>query len=300
MKTWLMNSTMFTRPVFAPPREGGGGGEGSSDEGDGDGDFLSDEDLADDDFDTGPLYEEGSRLSQDDEIIDDKPDFLSRFWGDDDDEEGDDEGEEEDAGDSPEQQAALREKMQGMINGLVIGEDAIPDDFDPTDRKALRNLLAAVQRDTVQKAIQVMMLPVGAGFRQAIVRMRQESREESRGRINRLTQRNELQAEIPIYRDPRYRRVVSTLLEQGLARTNGNRKQAIIATRKALKAMDINPDGVSASGKRVAPSTARGGVQAARNRTNDVLSLFAPLPEPNDKGGKQSQQNSLRNRLKGK
>lgn len=253
------------QPVFAPPREDDGGG----------GDDF--EDQLEDDSDTDPLLEghegEDDESQDEDEISLEGGDFLSKLFSktkDEEEEDGDDE-DEEDAGDSEEDQTAMAEAIKTAVAALSIPEDAIPDNFDPSDSKQLRELLGKTQRDTVQQTMRIMWTPIAAALKQTIVRVRQETRQTVGERITGDSLNNQLVSAIPIYKTPAGKAVVDGVLKQTQKRYKGDTARIVSATKKALIAMGVNIQG---GGK----ESGKPGAKQTVGRRDSMLDLFAPLP----------------------
>ena len=281
----LNNSTSFTQPNYAPPGEGEGGEDDGLDESD----QLNM--LEGGDLDISDMLGEDGENQDDDEINDDGEDFLTQFYKKGKDEKDDDsEDEEEDAGDSPEAQQALAEGIKAGVNGLSIPEAAIPDDFDPSDRKQLVGLLTTIQKDTVQQTMKIMWDPIAAALKQTHVRMRQEWKAGIGDGVTG-SQRDQLLAQmIPNHADPGVSDVVNTLMARAKKRFPKDVRSQVLSTKKALTALGvkIKPAGSS-----------KGGQQNRRGKTStgSVLDNFARLPAAafGDQGNKNVR---IANRLK--
>lgn len=284
----LNNSTSLTQPFYAPPREGAQGGDGEDDGGDDSGqlNILEGGDNLED------MLGEGDEGNQDgDEINDDGEDFLTQFYkkqkGEEDDDDGEDE--DEDAGDSPEAQEALANGIKAGVNGLTIPESAIPDDFDPSDRKQLVGLLTTIQKDTVQQTMKIMWDPIAAALKQTHVRMRQEWKAGIGDGVTG-SQRDQLLAQmIPNHADPGVSDVVNTLMGRAKKRFPKDVRSQVLSTKKAMQALGI---------KIKAPGSPSGSGPQNRRKTSSssVLDNFAKLPAAafGDSGGNDRMKNRLK------
>jgi len=270
---------------------GGGAGDGQQEEED---QFDEDDLNLEDDDDQGPLLEgQEDGLDDDDEINLDDDGILDALYPKKkkEEEENLDDDDLEDAGDSPEAQKAIADAVRAAIDGISTPEDLIPEDFDPSDRKQLRELLAKNQRQTVENTMRIMWQPIGAALQQTIVRMRQEIRANVKDGVGGSQLNQLLDRHIPIHTDRRFRGVVQEIVKTAKSRFGDNHVKVVAATKKALTAM-----GVSVTGKRTsgggAPS--RGG--SPRDRTNQVLDMFAQLPAAAGRSG--GTQDRLKNRIR--
>jgi len=260
----LNNSTSLTPLAYAPP------GEGDGDDGLDESDQLNM--LEGDGLDISDMLEEGDESQDGDEINDDGEDFLTQFYKPQKGEEADDgDEEEEDAGDSPEAQQALAEGIKAGVNGLSIPDAAIPDDFDPTDRKQLVALLTTIQKDTVQQTMKIMWDPIAAALKQTHVRMRQEWK-TGIGDGVKGSQRDQLLAQhIPNHTDPGVKDVVNTLMARAKKRFPDSVQNQVLSTKKALTALGVKI--------KPAGSSSKGGQQNRRSSgSKNVLDMFAKLP----------------------
>jgi hypothetical protein len=279
----LNNSTSFTQPFYAPPGEG----EQSADF-----DDDSNEPLLEGELDISDMLGEGDGENPDgDEINDDGEDFLTQFYKKGKDEEDDESGDdEEDAGDSPEAQAAIAEGIKAGINGLMIPESAIPDDFDASDRKQLVGLLTTIQKDTVQQTMKIMWDPIAAALKQTHVRMRQEWKAGIGDGVKGSQREQLLSQMIPNHASPGVSDVVNTLMARAKKRFPDDVRSQVLSTKKAMLSLGMKISAPASGGNKKANQRRRGG-------TGSILDNFAKLPAAafgeTDKPG-----NRLANRLK--
>jgi hypothetical protein len=278
----LSNRIMYgPLPMFATPgNEGGGGGAGGQEPGD-DADTgldLSDDDLnLDLDTDTDPLLE---GVEGEDGINVDDDSYIDKLFEpdeeDDDDNSGN--GDDLDAGDSPEAQAKLAKDLKDAIGALTIPETAIPDGFDPTDSKQMRDLLGTVQKSTVQETMKIMWQPIAAAMQQTIVRLRQEIKAEVNDGVGSNSLNQMLNKAIPAYAtSPGLRAMADTVIARAKIKYRGDNTKIVAATRKALIGAGVPIQG-KGKGKPGAGGNTNGRGRTAASKTNDVLDMFAKLP----------------------
>jgi len=260
------------RPLWNPPGEGtGGGGDGGEDE------------LGIDlDDSTDPLLEgDGGESGDDDsgdggEISLDGPSAFDKLFEPDDDDDDDDNSDDEEDSELNDQAAlqALTTELQETIKGIALPETAIPDDFDPTDRTQLRNMLSSVQRDTVQHSLRVMWKPMAAAINQTIVRMRAEMQETVANGVGDNNLNQMISKAIPNYNKPSVKAVADVVLAQAKKRYPGDPRRQVAATQKALISAGVK---IGAPGSN--PRHGGGGTgRSARQATDATLDMFAKLP----------------------
>lgn len=271
----LNNSTSLTQLAYSPPDDLGGADfddegtgpilEGGGGGGDGEDDDL---DLA------GLLGDEQDENQDQDEINNDGGNFLAQLYkrGKDEKDDEEDEGD-EDAGDSPEAQEALANEIKSGIGNLSIPESAIPEDFDPTNRKQLRDLLVTVQKDTVQQTMRIMWNPIAAALKQTHVRMRQEWKAGIGEGVTGSQRQQLLDQLIPNHGDPGVSDVVATLMTRAKKRLPGNVRAQVQATRKAMIGLGMKV------GKSSQTSTGNKQNRGGRGSSSkSILDNFARLP----------------------
>jgi len=268
----LNNSTSLTPLAYSPPDDLGGADFDDDDNGP----ILESNTGGDDDLDITDMLgdigdEEG--IEDDPEIKDDGGDFLAQFYKKGKDEKDDENDEEdEDAGDSPEAQQALATEIKNGIAALSIPESAIPDDFDPSNRKQLVALLATVQKDTVQQTMRIMWNPIAAALKQTHVRMRQEWKAGIGDGVTGSQRSQLLDQLIPNHGDPGVSDVVATLMARAKKRFPDSVRNQVLSTRKAMQSLGMKVGKSSASSGKGQQN------RGSRGRTGNILDNFAKLP----------------------
>lgn len=298
MRSMLLNSTGYAGVMMSSGGMGGGGagGGGGGQEGPGDstddfGDELLDIDLNDD---TGPLLEGATREfngfddfgNEGNEINVDDPEFLDKLFKEDQTNNSNN-ADLDEAGDSQEQQKALAKAMTDSIAAIGIPENAIPENFDPSDPKQFRDVVGAIQRQTAQETIKIMWQPVAAAMTQTIVRMRQEMSETMKNGISNNDLDSQIMKAIPSYKNPAFKAAIDVVRKQAERRFPGDNARIVAATRKGVQAMGIK---LGTGGS----SSSTGRPKTAAERTNAMLDMFAKLPTqsttPNQRLGNRLQQ----------
>lgn len=271
----LNNSTSLTQLHYAPPDDLGQGDADFDD--DGTGPLLEgnqDDELNIEDMLGGLDEDDTEGTGEEDEIKDDGGNFLAQFYKrgkEEKDEESDDD--DEDAGDSPEAQQVLANNIKAGITSLTIPESAIPEDFDPSNRKQLVALLTTIQKDTVQQTMRIMWDPISAALKQTHVRMRQEWKAGIGDGVTGSQRQQLLDQLIPNNSDPGVSDVVATLMGRAKKKFPDSVRNQVLSTRKAMQAL----------GMKIGKSAAHGN-QGRQNRgsrggsSKNILDNFARLP----------------------
>lgn len=174
---------------------------------------------------------------------------------------------------SAEQQMAA--EMTAQINAYGIPEEVIPADFNPSDPKQFRAVVAKIQQATIRQTMNTMMKPIQF----ALGAMQEQMRQEMAFNLNQQGASSEaeraLLQNIPAAADPSIRPIVNQVFAQAQKRYPGNLKQQILSTRKMLQATGVRtgiptrPTGRNNNQPR--SNAAKSGEQA--------LNLYAPLPQ---------------------
>lgn len=227
-------------PLMAPPGEGsnaaGGAGEAGNESGDGNDpqEPGGDDDEVEDDPELAGLF------ADDDDVKPDEFDFLSQG---------------EAYQPTAEEQQATQElgiQVKQSIDDFALGNDLIPDDFDPSDPAQLRDVLSATHRQAIQSTMQ-MMIPIinhALGTTAKQLKHHFDSSAAGRGKQSEaVTQFKNLGLT-----DPGHISVAKTFYSQALKSTKGDAVKAAKATRRALSAINIStsgsPKGGGSSGNR--------------------------------------------------
>lgn len=226
--TQMLMGNVYDRITFSPTSFEAGGGEGSEgDEGFG---TIPDSDEGDD-------GDEGESNTGDN-ITDDPESFMSDLFP------AGDEDEDEEPAETPEEIAAAETQMakdlkDGLAN-LTLAEDLIPEDFDPTDPKQMRDLLNKVQINAATNAIKLMFAPVQQTLNRMGGQMRREMRQTSRNGLDGQNERVALEESFPAIKNPVLSPVIKTIYEAAKRKHPTDRKAAFAATRKGLLAVGVD------------------------------------------------------------
>jgi hypothetical protein len=185
-------------------------------------------------------------------------------------------------------QTDLAKYVNDSVNAISIPEDAIPENFDPTDSKQLRTVLSTVAKQAVLQAVGLSMKPMQIAVErlgkasQAYVNEQMKSLRES---MNVDTTFRELVPEID---DPILKPVVTTLDGKLKAKGKNLRERAVLI-RKALDGMGLKSSTKQQSQRQSSSGNDRSGRQSNQNRGRrsqstsfasgtDALEIFAPIP----------------------
>lgn len=175
---------------------------------------------------------------------------------------GDDNG-----GGGNDEETALAGELANMLKGINVGEDMIPENFDPSDPKQFRDVLGKVQQQTAQATLQMAMRPMQLAMSNMLTHMREEIQSAVRNATGESKNEAALHALVPEANDPKLNGLVTTLHKQSLSKAK-NPQQAAQMVRRALDAMGIKSSG---GGSNQDPS--EGGLRSG----NNALDLYAPL-----------------------
>ena len=228
-----------------------------------------------------------NQLDHNDEV--DPAKLLSGFFSEDsDDDEGGEGGEEESnrgqgGGDNnqPKRDAdgnvipsdAERKVMEGIQNimkSLRPPEDMIPEDFNPSDPKQLRDILGKTQQQTAQATLQMMLIPMQEAMTQMATDLKADFAKQL-GEFGSKSDSKRVLAElVPEVNNPEHAGLVNTLYSNALKKKGATSTDAAKAVRIALDALGIK--GKGGSNRNSDPS------QGANFKSgNEALNLFAPL-----------------------
>ena len=243
----LMNS-IYSPIRWAPPNDQGG----EMDELGLDNNLDEDEDEdADLDGSGKPDPNDPLGVGLDEEFTDDNAAFMAKLF-----DAGDEDGDDDDLGESetPEQikaaETALAAELKAGLESLALPPDLIPDDFDPSDRKQLSDVLAKVQANTAQNAIKLMFKPVQATLNRMATMLRREIRDEVRSGSSKSKEQQTLESEFPALANPVLSGTIKTMYSQARKRYPDNLSAAIKATRRALSTVGIDPNDAGPKSKR--------------------------------------------------
>jgi len=203
-------------------------------------DGTGDDEGGDDTF--GGMDDESG---QDDEItLDESGDALDNLFkpeeGKEDDEDGDGDSDDDD-GNFPTQEE-VTEDLKATIESYNVPEELIPEDLDLSDRKQVRTFATAIGRHAVQSALAAMFKPIHVAMNQQQHELRKEIRSSVQGGFSRSKEEEILLEVIPAAASKADRKVIDVLFTQAKVKHKDPRKAAQ-ATRDALKAMGMNPNG---------------------------------------------------------
>jgi len=271
--TQMLMGNVYDRITFSPTSFEAGGDEG----GEGDEGFGSIPET-----DAGDEGDEGESESGDN-ITDDPESFMSDLFP-----AGDDDDDDEPA-ETPEEIAAAETQMakdlKDGLAGLTLAEDIIPEDFDPTDPKQMRELLNKVQINAATNAIKLMFSPVQQTLNRMGGQMRREMRQTSRSGHDAVNERVSLEESFPGIKNPVIAPVIKTIYEAAKRKHPTDRKAAFAATRKGLLAVGIDGSDAGKAGRSRGGESGNNGLRTGASAL-DGLGLRLPQPARSNAGSR--------------
>lgn len=269
-------------PVYGPEKEGGSGGSGGTGAGAG-----TDSDGGDDD-DSDPYSSVDGTFADEDEnddddlgvdddgrITDDSRSYLRDLFKSADDEGGD--GDDTDDTDDGEQvREALSAELEDRLANMTLPEDLIPDDFNPSDPKALRALLNDVQRESARQALGMMFKPVQVTMERMAAQMNRQIRNAVNSGVGENNFNGMISQEIPAYKDPAVRRVIEPFITAAKKKHGSNHAAVIMAVKKGMQAVGMSISSNRRSGRSGSGSNSDG---AGIRTGSAALDGFVRLPE---------------------
>ncbi len=168
----------------------------------------------------------------------------------------------------------LAREIQTMLSGMNIGEDAIPEGFDPADPKQFRDVVGKIQQQTALATMQMAFKPMEAAMKQFGSEIRNEIKSMIQESTGGQQARQTLETLVPEAKNPELKGLVDTLFESARKKSK-NPTEAAQKVRKALDAMNIKSDSKRGSGHSD-PSEG-----SAFKEGKAALDMFAPLPSSN-------------------
>ena len=218
--------------LFSPPGEGNGSGNGGSG-GDSNADSQTNGNGAGDDDDGGG--DDDDDLSADlglGEDVDENDFDL-----------GESTGYQQTEADK---QAAkeLGESLEAMLEGFGLADDTIPDDFDVSDPKQLRDVIAHSNKQAIQSTLKMVVPIINHALGLAGKQMKHHMDSTANGSKNKS-------AAVEAFRslgieDKAQMAMGRTVFAQALKASKGDTKKATTATRRAFQAMGITLKGTPA------------------------------------------------------
>lgn len=150
---------------------------------------------------------------------------------------GEEEDDDENSGDDPAQ--TMMTEIQQQIGKLSIAHDAIPEDFDPTDRKQLAKLLNHTMQQGVMSALALMSKPT----KHYVDGIASQIRDEMGKAITRGGAKSKVvEAFAPFNEQLKgpTKNLAAQNFKQALTIHKGDVKKAQLLTQKMMKALGVN------------------------------------------------------------
>ncbi len=142
---------------------------------------------------------------------------------------------------SPEAVKALETEITNIIKNIRIPDNALPENFDPTDRTQMQSVLSGLMRNTIAQSLSVVFRPMQL----AMQTMANQIDQRVQGQITAATQgqsaRQVLAETVPEVNNPQYAPMI--LQWDANLKSNGKKPQERAqAIRKMLNQMGFKPD----------------------------------------------------------
>ena len=218
----------------------------------------------------------GDGEGEDDGESDDLSDMLSAFASDDSDDEDDSggEGDEEDDDDLEEASTRLNKELSAMITNYRIPDNAIPDDFDPNDRKQLADLLNNTSRSAITHAMAVTIRPVQAAMQRMETALVKQMDLKLASTTSNLKDSSVFNDIVPEAEMPKYRLLVEGLDKQ----LKEGKKSMTVRERADAVRRVLNRMGIKEGAKKQNQRRNGGSESGIRTGKAALDSLFGPLP----------------------
>lgn len=153
---------------------------------------------------------------------------------------------------------------------LTPAEDLIPEDFNPNDPRALRGILGAVQQQTAQATLQMMLIPMREAMSTLSEELKADFSKQLQNHGSQSTAQQTLARIVPEV-NGEHSGMVKTLYGQAMKKKDATPEKAARAVRQALDALGIKGSG-NQEGNPSDPSQG-----ASRRSGSGALDMYAPL-----------------------
>lgn len=175
---------------------------------------------------------------------------------------------------------AASKKLAEDIAALALGQDIIPENFDPGNREQLVGVLNTAQRNAVQNTLK-LLLPV---ISMSMKAQRDSILGDVATRISGNNTQNQVQAmleaSIPEVRDPGVGPIIRTIFKQAQIRHPKKPAEAIAATKKALGALGVKLGAARGNDDTLPAGVIRQQRQQGGNQGSGNLDAFFNIPAP--------------------
>lgn len=171
----------------------------------------------------------------------------------------------------PNEHDVLAQELARGIQQLTLPQDAIPENFDPTDPAQLTQVMQRSMQQSAMTAIQLAFRPMQVAMQQLTKDVKAEIQASLNGFGDQQRNRTTLTTIVPEADDPQYSPMVNMLFEQAMKKKGTNANQAAQTVRKALDAMNIRGGNQN---RNSGGDPMSGGFREGKS----ALDAFAPLP----------------------
>ena len=142
--------------------------------------------------------------------------------------------------------AELKTNLEGLLEGMSLSDDVIPEDFDVSDPKQLREVIVASNRQTAQQILGMLIPVMNHGLGLAGKQMKHYI--DAKGSQTK-TQSTAAEAFQSLgLTDKNHVTLGKSLFQQALKAQNGDVTKALKATRKSFAALGITVKAGSSGG----------------------------------------------------
>lgn len=278
-RNMLLHAGILRAPVEMSGMGSFGGGTGGGD----------DSDAGDDDSFSGGGQQSGliDLSNQDDEDADPLDDVFQAF-GDGSDNEIDDTTQQgfSFADVPPEQITAMQTEIQSIIGKMTLSADAIPENFDPSDRQQFASVMNRTIQAAVAQSLNVVFKPVQLAMNTMASQTQQMVDQKIAGAQTGMAARSVIESKVPEINNPKYSAMVKTM-DKNLQTAGKKPGERATILRKMLNQMGINDSSTSnGNGQQRRMSGGGNGQDVTRRQGKAALdSLFGAFtPPPRQQG----------------
>lgn len=242
----------------APPGEGTPGGAGNDD-----GTQTNDDSQANDDDDGGDDDEDD--LGADLGVNEDDDFDIGEYGG------------YQQTDEDKQAAVSLKENLEGILENMSLSDDLIPDDFDPSDPRQLRDVMVASNRQAAQQVLQMLIPVVNHGLGLAGKQMKHYI--DTKG-----TQSKSQTAAADAFKslgltDPNHVALGKTVFQQALKSQKGDVQKALKATRRSFAALNIPVSGKAGGGGNRFSGGGNQQISSTKTGADALTDLFGAPPK---------------------
>lgn len=166
----------------------------------------------------------------------------------------------------PTREQLVAQRVQAIINKIGVGEEVIPENFDPSDPKQFRDVLGKIQQNTALATMSAVMEPMRVAMESLATDVKDQIASALKDFGSNSQSKTLLETTVPEVLNPEYSGLINALYDQA-KKKHKKSSDAVRAVRTAVDALNISKKGGGDSD----PSS------GASLKGVDALNLFAPL-----------------------